>query len=308
MLSATRDELHRRCLKPRSDEIGSWTARRLARPVALHITRIVLPLGATANQATLAAVVCSVAAAVAFAQGSALGWLGGALLLQAWYVLDHVDGQLARWNRTASLDGTTLDYLMHHGVNLVIPQAISIGLVRQGGDLNWFWLGTLWSWGLVTVGLRHDARYKAFVQRLKNVEGHLVVVGAGGGRRTPSPWPRRTLRSIASWSVQKLCEMHVLAHWLLVAATARWLFIDADRTIATATTVAMALAAVPAAIWFTARDCRRGEAEREFAAWYRVPENAALEFRDGRWIVTASPDESHSCRAIRETANAAQSS
>jgi hypothetical protein len=243
MLDVTRDELRTRCLKPDSDRIGTWTARRLARPIALRITRVVLPTGISAHQTTLFAALAALAAACGLAHGTPGGWLCGAVLLEVWYVFDHVDGQLARWHRTASLDGTTLDYLMHHGVNLIVPQAIALGLVRLTGEPTWFVLGTAWSWGLVTAGLRHDARYKSFIQRLKSLDGELTVVGGGGGRRVPGAWPRPNIRDVASWCVQKVCEMHVLAHLLLVIAVGRLLLPDRQTEVAL---TSAALLTVPA--------------------------------------------------------------
>jgi phosphatidylglycerophosphate synthase len=282
-------EFRRRCLKPDSDRLGTWTARRIARPTALRITWLVAPLGVTAHQATLLAALTALAAMVGFAHGSSLGWLIGAVLLEAWYVLDHVDGQLARRRGTASLDGTTFDYLMHHSVNLLLPTALAYGVTRQTGEPAWCLVGAAWSWGMLLLGLRHDARYKSFIQRLKHLHGTLHVVGGGGGRPTPAAWPQRRLRSVAKWCLLKLYEAHALAHLLLVIAAARLLFLTWQEFLAIATVALPALPAVPLAAYFAARDLRRSEAETQFAAWFRVPEGATLEFRDGHWYVETEP-------------------
>jgi hypothetical protein len=265
--------------------LGTWTARRLARPAALRITRIVISTNLSAHQATLIAALTALAAACGFAQGTSAGLLIGAVLLELWYVLDHVDGQLARWRGTASLDGTTLDYLMHHAVNLVVPQAVALGLVRQTGEPLWFVLGTAWSCGLVLVGLRHDARYKAFIQRLKLVEGELRTIGGGGGRPLPASWPRSSLQSWAAWSVQKLVEMHVIAHLLTIVGLVGVGLPNVATWLIPATMVVLAVPAVALAGYFTLRSTVCGEAEAEFAAWHRVPPEATLEFRAGRWVV-----------------------
>lgn len=278
-------EFRRRCLKPDSDRLGTWTARRIARPVALRITWIVAPLGVTAHQATLFAGLTALAAMVGFAHGSPIGWLVGAALLEAWYVLDHVDGQLARRRETASLDGTTLDYLMHHSISLLLPTALAYGVVRQTGSPAWCLVGAAWSWGMLLLGLRHDARYKSFVQRLKLLYGTLHVVGGGGGRPTPAAWPKRRVRNLAGWCLLKLFEAHTLAHLLLFVSAARLFFPIVQEFLAIATVAVPALPAVPLAVYFIARDLRCHEAETQFAAWFRVPEGATLEFRDGRWYV-----------------------
>jgi hypothetical protein len=278
------DDFARRCLKPDSDRLGTWTARRWARPAALHITRVVAPLGVTAHQATLAAMFFAVAASASFAVGTPWAWLAGAILLELWYLADHVDGQLARWRGTASLDGTALDYLMHHGVHFLVPLALGYGLVQQTGRHAWFLVGIAWSAGLLACGLRHDVRYKAFVQRLKLVHGTLEVVGGGGGRPTASAWPRG-FRPWLSWSLQKVTEMHALGHLLLVVAAVRLLLGDDQARIATVAVALPALSAAGVALVHVVRDLRRGEAEAQFGRWYRVPSGGSLEFSDGYWFV-----------------------
>lgn len=285
-------EFRRRCSKPNGERLGSWTAQRIARPVALRITRLVIPLGVTAHQTTLLALLTALSAACGFACGTPLGWLWGAIALEAWYVLDHVDGQLARWRGTASLDGTAFDYLMHHAVNLVIPQSVAFGLMRVSGQPAWVLVGTAWSCGLVLLGVLNDVRYKAFIQRLKLVEGRLLVEGGGGGRPSPAAWPRFDWKSLTTWCLRKSCEMHVLAHVFCIVAAVRWFFPDVEPWTAFGTVAMLTLPAVLSPVLVLARSLRRGDAEAEFAAWYRVPPDATLEFRDGRYVVAQHAGES----------------
>src|SRR5262245_65873939 len=101
---ASLSELEARCQKPDHRRVGNWMARRIARPLALRVTRVVLPMGVSAHAATLAAWAVAMGAVVCFGQGTIAGWLLGAALLQLWYLLDHVDGQLARYYRSESLE------------------------------------------------------------------------------------------------------------------------------------------------------------------------------------------------------------
>ncbi|HJT30508.1 MAG TPA: CDP-alcohol phosphatidyltransferase family protein, partial [Pirellulales bacterium] len=170
-------ELEVRCQKPDHRRLGNWMARRISRPAALRITWIVHPWGVSAHAMTVAALACAIAAAVAFARGDVAGWLAGAALLQLWYLLDHVDGQLARLHGAATLDGMQLDYLMHHVVNLVIPWGAGFGLMQATGTTAWLIAGLVWSLGLLLLGLVNDARYKSFMGRLEQLEGPLIVLG-----------------------------------------------------------------------------------------------------------------------------------
>lgn len=309
--------LSRRCQKLDHRRLGNWMARHVARPAALRITWLVLPWGVSAHAVTLAAWCVGLAAAVLFAGGSAGTWLAAAILLQLWYLLDHVDGQLARYHNTESLDGVALDYLMHHSVHLAVPLGIGQGLAQWGsgmssfsaGDplvvdglgfnglglnglmllassLNWSLLGpalgALWAMGLLLLALEHDVRYKAFFQRLKLVEGTLLVAGGGGGRPTPpAPLPRSWRRRLA-WLARKSCEIHVTMNLLLVVGLLAWLAGDRHLLLGRAyVLLAVPLAALTA--WVTiVRALGEGRAEAAFSAWFRVPPGSVL-VHDGHW-------------------------
>lgn len=128
MRRPTLAQLEKTCQKPDHRRIGSFMARRVARPLALRITWMIAPWGISAHMATFATWAVALGAAGAFAWGTPAGWLIAAALLQLWYLLDHVDGQLARLHGTQSLDGASLDYMMHHTTHLLMPLGIGVGL------------------------------------------------------------------------------------------------------------------------------------------------------------------------------------
>jgi len=284
------DELQRRCQKPDHRRVGNWMARHVSRPAALHVTRVVAPWGVSAHMATLAAWGCGLGAAAAFGWGTVWGWIAAAALLQLWYLLDHVDGQLARLRGTASLDGVQLDYLMHHTVNLLVPLGIGCGLFVQTAEPLWPLAGLVWGVSLLLITLQHDARYKAFIQRLQRVRGRLLVAGGGGGRPEPQPpIPRSPLR-LAAWTGRKACEIHVILNVLTLAALAQWLVGDTHLLIGKIYLGVAAPVALAVAVWTIARSQCLDSVEREFAAWYRVPPGHDLTFSDGWWNVEARQD------------------
>ena len=265
-------------------------ARRISRPAALRITWLVAPWGVTANAATLAAWGCGLAAAAAFGWGTIGGWLLGAGLLQLWYLLDHVDGQLARLRGTSSLDGVQLDYLMHHTVNLLVPLGVGFGLFVRTAESVWLLGGVVWGVALLLITLEHDARYKAFYRRLKRLHGTLHVHGGGGGRPAPQPAiPRHPLR-LAAWAARKACETHVLMNLLTLLALLHWTLGDARLYAAQACLLLLAPLALTVTAWTLVRSQRTQTAEQEFAAWYRVPPGHELIFHDGWWTVQESED------------------
>ncbi len=283
-------ELERRCQKPDHRRVGNWMARRVARPAALRITRVVAPCGITANMATLAAWACGVAAAAAFAWGTSWGWIAGALLLQLWYLLDHVDGQLARLRGTASLDGVQLDYLMHHTVNLLVPLGIGAGLFVRTLEPLWALAGLIWGVAMLLITLQHDARAKAFIKRLKRVHGSLEATGGGAARPQPQPpIPRHPLRLLA-WTARKACETHVVMNMLTVLAVGQLLLGDSRLLLGSIFLAIIAPIAVAVAVCDIIRSQRQSTVEQEFVAWFRVPSGRELVFRDGWWFVRPVED------------------
>jgi hypothetical protein len=283
-------ELERRCQKPDHRRVGNWMARRISRPLALRVTWIVAPWGLSAHAATGLAMLSAVAAAIAFGCGSLSSWLAGAALLQLWYLLDHVDGQLARFRDKASLDGVQLDYLMHHVVNLIVPWGLGFGLAGRPLDAAWLALGLVFSLGLLTIGLVNDTRYKAFIERLKSLDGELRV--AGGGRHPASSIPtapRGALRRTARLA-RKSCEIHVVMNALTVASIAAWLIDDRALVVARVYLSCMAPVALMVALATVVRSLRAGECEREFARWYRPAAGQCLVFDGRRWRTLPDDD------------------
>ncbi|MBV8318641.1 MAG: CDP-alcohol phosphatidyltransferase family protein, partial [Planctomycetaceae bacterium] len=203
-------ELRARVQKDRHREIGNWLARRVARPTAVFGTWMAVRLGLSAHQVTLAALLTNGAAALAIATGSRAGFLLGVALGHLAFWLDHVDGQVARWRGTSSLDGVYLDYLMHHAASLGLGFGLGYGLAERTGDPRWAAAGFAIALGWAGLGLHNDCRYKAFFQRLKRESGVFRVEGGHGGRPAPpAPWPRRG-RAALTWPFVKACEPHVV--------------------------------------------------------------------------------------------------
>ncbi|MBN1589252.1 MAG: CDP-alcohol phosphatidyltransferase family protein, partial [Pirellulales bacterium] len=278
-------QLDERCQKPDHRRIGNWMARRVTRPMALRVTWVVAPWAVSAHATTLLAWACGIGSAALFGWGSPGGWVLGALVLQLAYLLDHVDGQLARLRETASLDGAQLDYLMHHTINLILPLGLGHGAFAASGHPAWLWVGTVWGVAALVITLHHDARYKTFIQRLKRVRGTLVVHGGGGDRPEPQPGvPRHPLR-LAAWSARKLCEMHVVMNLLGVLAVTSWLLGDTRLVLGRAYLALMATTALAVAIVSVVRSQHDQTAEHEFAAWFRPATGDELTYREGWWTV-----------------------
>lgn len=278
-------ELEVHCQKPDHRRVGNWMARHVSRPLALRITWILTPWNVSPHLVTCLAWLCGLAGAAAFACGNVSGWLAGALLLQIWYLLDHVDGQLARYYGTASLDGVELDYLMHHTLNLLVPCGVGFGFFASAQSPGWSALGLVWGLGLLLLGLVHDARYKAFVQRLKRTRGQLHVTGGGGARPAPTPPVPRDPVRFALWAVRKSCEMHVVMNLLTAIAVGQWLLAGPDLIAGRLYLLIAAPLALGTAAGTVTRSIRRQTAEQEFAAWFKAPDGYELRYEAGWWLI-----------------------
>jgi hypothetical protein len=255
--------------KERSREIGNWLARRIARPSAVYGCWLAIRLGLGAHQVTLAALLSSSLAALAIGTGHRWLFVVGVVLTHLGFWLDHVDGQVARWRGTVSLDGVYLDYLMHHVANLVLGFALGYGLATRFADARWTLAGFAIAVGWALLSLHNDCRYKAFFQRLKSTQGSYRVDGGGGGRpRSPAPWPRRG-RAALTWPLYKACEIHVVLMGLAalallaIANPVSWIVLWRGLVLV------MAVLAPVLAIGRTARAVLGRTSEVEFSRWFQ---------------------------------------
>jgi phosphatidylglycerophosphate synthase len=74
-----------------------------------------------------------------------LGWwsLIAVALLQAGYILDFSDGQVARLTGRSSVAGSYLDWLTHFYIPVAMALAVATSLVWSSGYIVWFVLGSI---------------------------------------------------------------------------------------------------------------------------------------------------------------------
>jgi phosphatidylglycerophosphate synthase len=277
MSRPTLAELRARVHKDRHREIGNWLARRVARPSAVYGTWLAVRLGLSAHQVTLAALIANVAAAVSLGLGTRAGFVAGVLLAHLAFWLDHVDGQVARWRRTASLDGVYFDYLMHHVAALCLGFGLGYGLAARTGDPRWAAAGFAIALGWTVLSLHNDCRYKAFFQRLKRDSSTYRVAGGSGGRPAPpAPWPRRGIAAL-TWPALKLCEPHVvlieISCLAILAIVAPDLWLVTWRFYLRLGAIAVPLLALAR----SARAIARDAVEQEFSRWFQPETSEALD-------------------------------
>jgi phosphatidylglycerophosphate synthase len=114
----------------------------VCRPVAAVLVDLLKDTRVTPNQVTLTAVVVAVASA-----GMLVTWHGyiglvvSVIVFQLSYVLDCVDGMLARWRGIQSTPGHLLDFLMDEIKAFVMLAAVSVRLFEERRDPTFLLLG-----------------------------------------------------------------------------------------------------------------------------------------------------------------------
>ena len=122
----------------------AWWTVWLVDPVASRLVRLVAPYRwVTPNRLTISAFALGVAAAVCFWQQT-WGWLiAGAVLFHLSFVIDCMDGKVARLNGTGSVFGAWLDYVFDRLRVLVCTVALMGGQYERTDDFTYVWLAGL---------------------------------------------------------------------------------------------------------------------------------------------------------------------
>jgi hypothetical protein len=278
--------------KERHRELGNWLARRVARPLAIYGTWLAVRLGVSAHQVTIMALASSTASTLALMAGNSSGFIAGVALAHLAFWLDHVDGQVARWHGSASLEGVYFDYLMHHAANLSLGFALGYGLAAQSGDVRWAAAGFAIALGWAFLGLHNDCRYKAFFTRLKRETGtYRVDTGSGGRPAPPSRWPRRGLAAL-TWPAYKVCEPHAILIGLTLLALVVPVSSDVWLMLLRSGVRGMAVLAPVLALGRLARSLTRRAVSNEFDRWFKPwPAESSLteDVRDAPWTRPCEP-------------------
>ncbi|HXV28475.1 MAG TPA: CDP-alcohol phosphatidyltransferase family protein, partial [bacterium] len=204
------EELKTRCQKPRYKEVGNWMVRHILRDAALPLTRLLLHTKITANQVTLISLLVGAAGAALFAFKPWGLFLAGALFMQVWYLLDHVDGQIARYRGTACLTGRFFDYIMHHVIHGIIFFSLGYYSFLITGHQLFIWWGFVTALSMMMFNLMHDAKYKTFFEGLVGLKTKWISLRPPNESAGESKASGKGLLRQAFSFIHKSAEIHVL--------------------------------------------------------------------------------------------------
>jgi phosphatidylglycerophosphate synthase len=136
-VNVTLQEIRERTYKPRD----AWWTVLLVDPLASRLVRIVAPhRRITPNVLTMIATVLGLGAAACFAQETRWWLVAGALLFHASFVVDCMDGKIARLNGTGSLFGAWFDFVFDRLRVFICALTLFGGQYLRTGQIAYLWL------------------------------------------------------------------------------------------------------------------------------------------------------------------------
>ncbi len=120
--------------KPKSEE--EFWAWHFSRRISIYITLLLSKTSVTPNQVTVIGIWSGAMGGVLWGAGTQWSFLLGAVFLQIMYLLDCVDGELARIKNLQSPKGAYLDLLGHYLVDYSMIMGIGIGLSHAFGGFS----------------------------------------------------------------------------------------------------------------------------------------------------------------------------
>ncbi|BAL91990.1 hypothetical protein AMIS_67700 [Actinoplanes missouriensis 431] len=136
-MKVTLQEIRERTYKP----VDAWWTVLLVDPLASRLVRLVAPYRwITPNVLTLFATVIGVGAMVFFAIGDRWALAAGALLFHLSFVVDCMDGKIARLNGTGTIFGQWLDFVLDRVRVFFCAVALFGGQYVQTDNVAYLWM------------------------------------------------------------------------------------------------------------------------------------------------------------------------
>lgn len=196
------EELKKICQGTIHKDVSNVYMRYVCRPLSIRMTRYLLPTAITADQVSQVMIAAGFLAVFVLALPWKSTFFLGALLLQLWYLIDCMDGEVARYRyyqktgrisidkRDASLTGMYYDMINHYLMNFMVPAAVAFGVYLQTSSFLALAAGSAASLGQVMLLAMHDARSRAVLSHLKKYKTIETV-------KNTSTEEKRTPRSLA---------------------------------------------------------------------------------------------------------------
>jgi len=193
-------ELRKICQLPRK-AYDTWYGLNVCRKISIYITRVILPFGVSADFVTLIFLAVGVLACFFFAIGTKLSFLIGIIVLQLWYVLDHVDGEVARYRKSSSITGVYFDKFAHYLVHPSVFFCLGWGAYKSMGIQYAVIVGYISGISNILISATEDLKESTILSKLIR-DGNTVNFGKEEGKK---PGEEKSIIKILFSSIHKIC-------------------------------------------------------------------------------------------------------
>ena len=157
--------------KPHDTPYGKVVMRTLS----IYITAGLIGTRITPLAVTLVSVVAGLFGVWELYQGH---WISGILWVNAWYLLDHVDGELARYRKTVSVTGLYFDTIANAIVQPLAFAAMGVSVWSATGDLDHLAVGLVSAYASLMLLVIPYCEAAVLLQWTQS--GKMKLVGPGG--------------------------------------------------------------------------------------------------------------------------------
>jgi phosphatidylglycerophosphate synthase len=247
----------------------AWWTVLLVDPLAVRVLRWTVGLRwVTPNRVTISAFVLSLGSAGCYLAGTRAWLVVGALLYYVGFLLDCVDGKLARWQGSGTLFGAWLDYIFDRLRVLVCTLALTGGQYLRTDE------GVYLALGVVVVFLdmfRYlDSLHMEKVKAQMSEDLRRVTAGAPADDAVNASWRRRfsAVVRFRAWTERHRIRPHLMSGvefqmFVLVVAPLTGALVTGGVLAVTVATCAVMLAfelSMVYKFWLSTRDYRRAMA------------------------------------------------
>ncbi|XXG10432.1 DUF5941 domain-containing protein [Micromonospora sp. SH-82] len=181
-----------------------------------QVTKVCARVGLGPTAVTMISVVFAAAAALLFATGDRPALVAGGVLLYLGFVLDCVDGQLARYTRHFSAWGGWLDTMADRAKEYLVYAGLGFGATQAG--FRWGWALAVAAMTLQTVRHMTDAWYGVLHDEAARRPKAVATGGGGIGDRLNAASNRvqADTGSVSYW-LKRTVVFPIGERWALIA-------------------------------------------------------------------------------------------
>jgi phosphatidylglycerophosphate synthase len=218
-VSESIEELKRICFKDNYDRLPVYP-RYVTHKISIRIVKLLLHSSITPNQITLFSIVVGLISSIMFVTAIPIYFFMGALILELYYIIDAVDGQLARYKKLSSMTGGYFDYVSNYIVHPCVFFCIGLGLVRHSGDILPIVFAFSASVSVSLISIFSECKYNVFVTAIKKASSVKIKKTVGEQKNAQKLSLLRYLFSL----LHKLCTYPTIMNILVIVSVLNLFF------------------------------------------------------------------------------------